>query len=289
MAVESVKIVSKDGAQIVAPLYRSDETSSDNNGSEKTLFVLLPAMGVKASFYKPVAEILQAKGYNVLLCDLRGQGTSNRKPPTYKFGYAEILELDLPAYIEAAKHACPQNKIILLGHSLGGHLSLLYKATNPKDISAVAIIASGSVYYRAYQGIEALKIWIGTQSSVLVSTLFGYFPGHKLGFGGKQPKALMRDWARQGRTGNFLPKGAQKNYEAALSRAAFPIFALSLEGDNFAPHSAADHLVSKLPKAHVKRVYYKPPAGIKEKIDHFRWVKHSDDIAAYLTLWAEHL
>ena len=278
MGCERIKIKSQDGASIEVLYFPSPQSD--------TLYVCLPAMGVSAKYYVPMAEVLVKGGQSVLLCDLRGQGSSNRKAPKAKFGYHQMLTLDLPAYIARAKSLSPKAKIVVLGHSLGGHLGLLYAAQNPEAVQALALIASGSVYYKAYRFPQSLKIWIGTQSSVLLSAVFGYFPGHKIGFGGKQPKQIMRDWARQGRTGRFVPKGSDFNYEAALENLSLPIFALYIEGDNFAPHSATDHLIGKAKQGHITRSKFLPSSNTP-KIDHFRWVKHSEEIIEELLDWAK--
>jgi predicted alpha/beta hydrolase len=281
---ETLAITSPDGAEIKALFYRPQRPAQN-----PTLFFLLPAMGVMAAYYRPVGQALAEQGYSVMLCDLRGQGTSNRKAPKAKFGYKELLEQDLPAYIDAAQEHCPDKKLIMLGHSFGGHLSLLYASAHPNSVSAVAIIASGSVWYKAYAGAQKFKIWFGTQSSVLLSALFRYFPGDKIGFGGKQPKAIMRDWARQGRTGRFKPKGSAINYEAKMADASFPLFALSIDNDTFAPHSATDHLIGKLPKAALTRHRFTPTGPNKNKVNHFRWVKYHDGILNTLVGWEKTL
>lgn len=278
-----VRVRSEDGASIEATVYEPDTSSSD------VLFLCLPAMGVKASYYQRLAEELTRSGHAVMLCDLRGQGTSDQKVPSAKFGYREMTERDIPAYIKAAKSRKPEKDIILLGHSLGGHLSLLYASSQPDEVKAVALIASGSVYYRAYPFPQNLKIWGATQSSVLISTLCGYFPGHKLGFGGRQPKAVMRDWARQGRTGRFVPKGSDFDYEAAMTKISRPVFALSIDGDKFAPHSATDHLVGKLNSASVTRIEYNPSDALVDQVNHFRWVKYCQEIVSKLNQWVETL
>jgi predicted alpha/beta hydrolase len=280
---EELAIEVKDGAQITALLYRPVPDARD------ILFLCLPAMGVKASYYRPLANPLIAAGYSFLICDLRGQGTSNKAAPNNGFGYTTLLEWDLPDYVRAAKRAYPDKRIILLGHSLGGQLSLLYASAMPQSVTGVAIIATGSVYWKAYRFPSCLKIWLGTQMSIWLSSLIGYFPGHKIGFGGKQPKAVMQDWARQGRTGHYVPLGSHINYEAALAQYESPVFALSIEGDKFAPHSATDHLISKLKNAHINRVLFKPSSELKPKIDHFRWVKHNQEIMTELADWADQL
>ena len=171
MELRSVTILTQDGAKSEAVLCLPDNTPSN------ILFLCLPAMGVKAGYYSPLSEALTEQGYSVLLCDLRGQGTSDRKVPPSEFGYCEMIELDISAHIRAAKEICPDRDIVLLGHSLGGHLSLLYTAAHPEEVKAVALIASGSVYFRAYPFPQNLKIWIAIQCTLIMSALFGYFPG----------------------------------------------------------------------------------------------------------------
>ena len=281
--MQTLSILTNDGARSEAALCEPVQNASD------ILFLCLPAMGVKAAYYQPLADALTERGHTVMLCDLRGQGTSDRKAPLAKFGYREMIEQDIPAYINAAKENCPDKDIVLLGHSLGGHLSLLYTAAHPEEVKGIALIASGSVYFRVYPFPQNLKIWFATQSAILISTLFGYFPGHKIGFGGQQPKTVISDWARQGRTGKFVPKGSNFDYESAMAKITHPVFALSIEGDDFAPHSATDHLVGKLKSAALTRIEYQPSDLIKPKINHFRWVKHSEEIIGSLGDWVERL
>lgn len=283
---EDIIIQSKDGAKITA-LYLG--AHQEVKPSSSYLFLCLPAMGVSARYYAPLAKCLSKQGHDVMLCDFRGQGSSNQTVPGAEFGYYEIVTQDIPAYVEAAQKQCPNKKIIIIGHSLGGQLGLLYAAQNPTKIMAMAIIASGSVYYKAYGSVGAFKIWLGTQSSVLTSSLFGYFPGHKLGFGGKQPKKIMRDWARQARTGRYEIEGADFDYEAAIAHLTLPFFALSISVDGFAPHSATEHLVGKAVKSKVTHIKHRPSSDIVKKIDHFRWVKYNKAIIKELLVWAESL
>jgi predicted alpha/beta hydrolase len=283
MESEDTLITSRDGAEITALVYEKQEDSSD------IVFIGLPAMGVKAAYYKPLALALFAQGHSVMLCDLRGQGSSTQRAPKAKFGYHEILELDLPVIIKKARKLFPNKKRVFLGHSLGGHLSLLHAATRPDAVNAIAIIASGSVYYKAYRFPQNIKTWLGTRSSVWLSAIMGYFPGHKIGFGGRQPKQVMRDWAYQGRTGNFVINGSDLNYEAALQDLDCPVFAYSIDKDKLAPHSATDHLISKAPIVDLTRMRYRPSEHLASKIDHFRWVKHNKEIIDEISKWVSQL
>ena len=57
----------------------------------------LPALGVAARHYLPLAQALAAKGVAVYLHEWRGNGSSSLRPSrALDWGYREVLEQDLP-------------------------------------------------------------------------------------------------------------------------------------------------------------------------------------------------
>jgi predicted alpha/beta hydrolase len=112
--------------------------------------VIFPAMGVEARYYRGFAAELAAAGFNLLLADLRGNGTWKLRPSRGDdFGYREMITYDWPAVLDTASSLFPGTKITLMGHSLGGQLSLLYMALAEKKVTDRAILISApSVYYR---------------------------------------------------------------------------------------------------------------------------------------------
>ena len=60
----------------------------------------LPALGVAARHYLPLAEALAARGVDTRLHEWRGNGSSSlRASRTQDWGYRELLALDLPASV----------------------------------------------------------------------------------------------------------------------------------------------------------------------------------------------
>src|SRR5690606_4188822 len=58
----------------------------------------LPALGVAARHYLPLAEALAARGVAVFLHEWRGHGSSSRRAGRDSdWGYEELLTLDIPA------------------------------------------------------------------------------------------------------------------------------------------------------------------------------------------------
>ena len=92
-----------------------------------------------------------AKNYQVHLIDQRNHGRSFH---SYDFDY-ELLVEDLYNYI---KHYNLKN-IILLGHSMGGKVAMLFAVTYPEFIDKLIIVDIGPKYYQPHHQniLEALN------------------------------------------------------------------------------------------------------------------------------------
>ena len=251
------------------------------------VIVLFPAMGVRARFYHPFAQALFAQGFSVAVADLRGQGDSSPRPGrSTDFGYREMIVHDYAAIIGRVRELLPDAPIFMLGHSLGGQLSLLFASQYSQELSGIALVASGSVYYRAYGPALGLRNLMATQAVGVIATVLGYWPGHRLGFGGLQPRRMMLDWAQQARSGRYRLQGAEIDYEAALAKLELPVFAIHVEDDLMAPIAAVQHLVGKAPNARVTHWRQSRLTASGHAVDHFSWVRHGEDIAAQVASWA---
>lgn len=247
----------------------------------RAVFVICPAMGVMASYYDRFAEALQAQGITVASTDLRGQGTSSlRASRGTDWGYATMVEKDWPALTAVVQQQAPGLPLYFLGHSQGGQLSLLYLAHQPQGVSGVITIACGSTYFRGWPFPQNLKILAQTQFVRAPAAALGYFPGNKLGFGGRQARSEMTDWANAALHGRYDLIGAVLDYETGLKAATIPARVFSLEGDDFAPSGAAAFLAGKLPVAkHIHLGADDLPAAAR---DHFRWSRQPDAVIPHL-------
>ncbi|MFC7303280.1 alpha/beta fold hydrolase [Streptomyces monticola] len=248
--------------------------------------VILPAMGTPARFYAPFAHALHGEGLSVVTVDLRGQGESApRTGRGVRFGYREIVEVDLPAVLAAVRGQFPGVPLVLLGHSLGGQLGLLHAATTGERVDALALIASGSVWYRGFGPLLGPRNLVGSQLIAGVCALRGHWPGRRLGFGGDQPGGVMRDWARQARTGRYTLDGSSVDYESALRALALPLLMVGVDNDALAPAGAREHLLSKVPNAAIDRWQYGEDAAGGKRVDHFRWVRHHAGLGRHVAQW----
>src|SRR5262249_46281983 len=118
----------------------------------RPVLLMLPAMGVAASFYTPFVHTLeQACAATVLMLELPGQGASPlRASSGDDFGYREVVETFIPEAVQRAVAQHPGRPLILAGHSLGGQLALLAAAELKHVVKGLVLIAAGTAHWRAW-------------------------------------------------------------------------------------------------------------------------------------------
>ncbi len=272
------------------PLRMGDGTRSAitifTHDAAAPVVICTPAMGVRASFYEPLALNLCARGLNVVTADLRGMGASSVKVGRgTDFGYHEMLTHDWPSVVDAVGRQFPDTRIFLMGHSLGGQLNVLYTSLNAPKITGLVLVASCSVFYKGWPFPASIGILLGTQSARALCALLGYFPGRLIGFGGTAARTVIRDWARNARTGRYDLTHSPHDFEARLKQLRRPVLAVSIAGDGFAPPRALDNLCRKFSGAPLARWHVRPGELAPVGMDHFGWVRHSGPIAARVAEW----
>jgi poly[(R)-3-hydroxyalkanoate] polymerase subunit PhaC len=81
-------------------------------------------------------------GHPSYFMDLRGHGRSRTLSNVSARGYGDFIDQDLPAAVNFVRQHSGQDQVILLGHSMGGLISLLYAAKYPWYVQGVATMAS---------------------------------------------------------------------------------------------------------------------------------------------------
>ncbi|KAA8885638.1 alpha/beta fold hydrolase [Nocardia colli] len=245
--------------------------------------VVLPAMGVAANYYKDFTAQLSGHDIAAIVVDLRGQGDSVPKSSrSANWVHADLVDVDLPAALELGGQEFAGLPIFLVGHSFGGHLALQRAARAPEGLTGVVLIASGSVWYRTYDGLIRTRNLVFGQWFGLIARTLGYFPGDRLGFGGRQAAGVMTTWARQVRSGIMTDDGIATGN--GVFGFALPLLTVRIERDDLATEAGVRSLAEAAPDApHTDWIYTSAEAG--GRLDHFRWTKHSGPLAARLRSW----
>lgn len=266
-----VRVRAADGAsvdlQVVKPV-----------SAARNVLLWLPALGVAARNYVPLARELAGRGVAVALHEWRGNGSSDRRAARAQdWGYRELLEYDIPASRLAVGTALPHARFWLGGHSLGGQLATLAAALDAERVAGLALVASGSPYWRMFR-----HAWLIRATYIAVpwiAAAWGYFPGRRLGFGGREARGVMSDWARSGRSGRYAARHVPHDLEAALARVRAPVLALRLVDDWLGPEASLDWLLRKMPAASQEGGLIGPEALEGAPADHFAWMKKPAAIA----------
>ncbi len=279
IAVEKQTIKYRDGVENVLNIFQSTQPDAP-------LILCMPAMGIRASYYNLFAERLAKKGKTVVLSDYRGHGEYAIRPSRkVDFGYYHLIE-DIKTNLEWIKTRYPNNKVFMLGHSLCGQLGGLCAAQYPGLIDGLIMITSCSVYYKGWEGRGSMGVWLVSKFFHPISKMRGFFPGNTIGFGGKEARTVMKDWGYNGLTGNYRITGTTNDYDAAMKKSDFPILAVSIKGDNYAPQKAVDLLLNKFNETIEKTHLHisKEDAGMKS-LNHFNWTKEPDYMVGIVDNW----
>lgn len=245
----------------------------------------VPAMGIPARHYLPLAEALATRGIVVAVHEWRGIGSSNRRAGrACDWSYRELLQDDLPAGVAALRERWPQaHGGWMGGHSLGGQLAALYASLHPDAFSGLLLVASGAPYWRCFR--HAWLVGAAYLMAPLLADLLGYLPGRRIGFGGNEARGVIADWARTGRTGRYAADGMAQEFEQLLAALQLPLLALRLQDDWLGPPASLDWLLGKLGPAErtVEVITPQDLGGLPA--DHFGWMKTPASIAAHIAAW----
>jgi predicted alpha/beta hydrolase len=267
-----------DRARTVVEWFGAEATSG------KGLVVFLPALGTSVEIYRTMAEAWARLGYRVATVELRGGKQSSIKDVrAHNFGYNEILNVDLASIVPRLRAEAAGQPFLLAGHSLGGQFALLYASRHPAEVDGVVLLAAGSNYYGAMPPGQRFTRHLGLRAVRTIDQVLRFFPGDKLGFGGRQPLNMILDWTQEALTGRYRVKGDAADYDHDLEQLKAPVLMVSLHGDTLVPRPSADYLAGKLTRAQVAQIELHAEDG--KAYDHFRWVKKPAPILAQVDQW----
>lgn len=279
---QTLTVRAADGAQFGLTLVGAE------GAAQGLLF--LPALGVVARSCLSFARALAARGVAMAVPDYRGIGSSDRRAHRQcDWGYRELLQLDLPAMMDALSHQSGVACWHLGGHSLGAQLAAIYRSLNPVAGCGLVLIATGSPYWRAYPGGRAWALRAVLASVPAVVGLFGYYPGKRLGFAGNEARTVMRDWARTGISGRYRIAGIDADIDAAMNAMRAPIFAAHMARDELTPTGSLNYLLSKMPNCLAERHEFEAAHFSSGKATHFSWLRDGEPVADRVARWLESL
>jgi len=175
-----------------------------------------------------LASTLAAHGWEVLLPNLRGRGASG--PAASEGGdwsYDDLVRYDFPACVAEARRRYPGLPLVVVGHSLSGHVSVAaagagHYAQGPDAhvffaVNMWAPSLEPSWWRRRCKGLAAWTLH-------LLVAAFGRFPSRLIRMGPVDEAATyMRDIVRFWKTDQWRSRDGLLDYQAGLNRVSGPV------------------------------------------------------------------
>jgi predicted alpha/beta hydrolase len=242
----------------------------------------IPALGVPAAKYDPLAEALAAAGVACVVHEWRGIGSSSlRARRGLDWGYAQLLRQDLAAALDTLD---PDVRWAFGGHSLGGQFAAMAAALRPAACAGLVLVATGVPHSATFRGRQRLGVQLFAHALPALTALAGYYPGHRLGFAGREAGQVMRDWAATVRSGRYLAYDGDQTMDAALARLRQPALGLRFSHDWLVPEASLRALLGKLGGGtHTVETF--DDAKLGARADHFRWMRQPAAVAARIAAW----
>jgi predicted alpha/beta hydrolase len=255
-------------------------------GSTRARLLFVPALGVPAAKYDPLAEGLAATGVEVVLHEWRGGGSSSvRAARGSDWNYRDLLA-DLDATLAVLHAQVPRARWCFGGHSLGAQFAAMQAARQPASCAGLVLVAAGVPAPEAFHGRHRLGLAVLARIMPAVVAPFGYFPGHRLKFAGREAAGVMRDWAQSARRGGYADYGDGLPLDTLLAQVRVPVLGLVLADDWMAPEASLQRLFAKL-GAGAHALVTLDSAELCVVADHFRWLRRPDAIVARIGRWLD--
>ncbi|HEY5970897.1 MAG TPA: alpha/beta fold hydrolase [Pseudoxanthomonas sp.] len=242
----------------------------------------LPALGIAAKHYIPLADALASRGVAVFLHEWRGNGSSNlRASRESDWGYREILTLDISRSHAAIAEHCDAPVRAIGGHSIGGQLAACYLALHPQNFQELWLVATGSPYWRTFTAPKRYFFPLAFRFMPWLADRRGLLHGRKYGFAGDEARTLIRDWARVGLSNRYAAAGLDIDLESALRGVAIDARGVLLSDDWLAPPRSLQALLDKLPRSR-STIIALDRTALGARADHFAWMKQPQAVVAAL-------
>ena len=188
-----------------------------------------------------LAQAYAAAGFRTIAFDFRGHGESALPRGAPEWSYDDLVRRDLPAVFECARTRGEGRPVLVVGHSLGGHVALAAQGSG--KIAADGIIAiAANVWIRELETSRArwaVKLALARVMEESVARL-GRLPARRMRLGSDDASgAFVRDLLRFIHGGSWRSADGADDYLASLARVVVPVCAVSSENDHVTCHPAS--------------------------------------------------
>jgi predicted alpha/beta hydrolase len=200
-----------------------------------------------------VVSALNEAGLRTLALDFRGHGDSGPSASKGgKWSYDDLVREDVPALCRAVRERWPNDRLTLIGHSLGGHVSLASVSTSLAEPDQMVVLAT-NIWLPSEEPnpLRYAKKAAMVRFCEVATRTRGFFPTRALGFGSDDEAApLMEGWTGWWTRDRWTSDDARIDYLSAMSRIRIPILSIASSGDRYMCTAAgAARFIKRAPAA----------------------------------------
>jgi predicted alpha/beta hydrolase len=178
------------------------------------------------------AQALTAKGFRTIAFDFRGHGESQALSGS-PWGYDDLVRFDLPAVVACARARAEDRPVVVLGHSLGGHVALAAQGLGLLGAEGIVSVA-GNVWLRAHEPSRlrwAAKLAVARAMRAITHRV-GRFPARAMRVGSDDAtERYVDDLLRGVFEGRWQSADGADDYLAALANVRVPVCSVASDGD----------------------------------------------------------
>jgi predicted alpha/beta hydrolase len=214
----------------------------------RPVVIVNAATSVRCRYYFRFADYLHGNGFDVVLYDYRGIGES--RPASlrgFDASWSDWGGLDFEAMLQRVQRDFRGQPILAVGHSYGG--AGIGLAPSAGVLQRVLTVGAQFAYWRDYLPRQRLQMVARWHLLMPVLTaLWGYFPGQRLGWLEDTPAGVVNDWvySTERLEDRRSARKASARGQAVMhfDRVRAPILAISTTDDPFATVPATDRLLA---------------------------------------------
>ncbi|WP_460421190.1 alpha/beta hydrolase family protein [Pseudomonas sp. ZL2] len=234
----------------------------------RPLVIINAATSVRCSYYARFAQYLFAHGFEVITYDYRGIGES--RPASmrhFKASWTDWGALDFEAMLQRAQRLFPGQPIDVVGHSFGGCAAGL--APSADQLRRLVTVGAQFAYWRDYAADSRWQLFGKWHVLMpLLTRVFGYFPGKRLGWLEDTPAGVVQDWSTPSAAYEQRPS-ARALVDLPFARVRARTLAISLSDDPFGTVAAIERLLGYFEASERSHLRIAPGDIDESRIGHF--------------------
>jgi predicted alpha/beta hydrolase len=251
-----------------------------SHDSARPVVIINAATSVRCRHYARFADYLHANGFDVITYDYRGIGES--RPASMKglrASWSDWGTLDFEAMLKRAQREFPGQPIDVVAHSFGGCAAGL-GASGPV-IRRLVTVGAQFAYWRDYAPAHRWRM-LGKWHLVmpLLTMLYGYFPGKRLGWLEDTPAGVVRDWSTPTARYEKRPSGRDLHVKTFAAVKA-QVLAISISDDPYGTIPAIERLLGYFTHSRKTHLRIAPEDIDQTDVGHFAFFRS----AYQATLW----